>query len=87
MRTGPLRRLFAAFGLIALVPIALMVTRGDLTVAEAGMRAGIVFGVVLVVVRVSELALSLMAASLERRAVEAKRAGRVDDGEAARIGG
>ena len=87
MRTGPLRRLVAAFGLIALVPIALMLTRGDLTVAEAGIRAGIVFGVVLVVVRLSELALLVMASSLERRAVESRAHRRAEDGETARSGG
>jgi len=87
MRAGPLRRLFAAFGLVALVPIALMVTRGDLTVAEAGIRAGIVFGVVVGTVRIAELLLSLMASSLERRALEARRARRIEDGETARSGG
>ena len=73
MRAGPLRRLIAGFGLLALLPIAWMVITGDLAPAAAGIRAGIVFGVVLVVGRFADLVLSAAAHSFERQALAAAR--------------
>ena len=60
--------LIAGIGLVAIVPIATMTVTGVLTPAEAGMRAGIVFAVVLLLTRVVDLVLSSVAASYERRA-------------------
>ena len=73
MRAGPLRRMIAGFGLIALLPIAWMVINGDLAPAAAGIRAGIVLGVVLVVGRLADLVLSAAAHSFERQALAAAR--------------
>ena len=69
MKAGPLRTLLAGFGLVALVPIAWLAYNGDIDLAAAGARAGIVLGAVLMVGRLADLALSLTAASLERRAM------------------
>ena len=69
MRAGPLRRLIAGFGLLTLLPIAWMVINGDLSPAAAGIRAGIVFGVVLLIGRIADLVLNAAAQSFERRAV------------------
>ena len=71
MRAGPLRRLIAGFGLLALLPIAWMVAQGDITPAAAGLRAGIVLAVVLGVGRVADLILSAAAQSFERQALTA----------------
>ena len=68
MRPGPLRRIIAGIGLVAIVPIATMTITGVLTPAEAGVRAAVVFGVVLLLTRVVDLVLSSVAASYERRA-------------------
>ncbi len=76
MRAGPLRSLIAGFGLVAILPIAWMVVQGDLSAAEAGTRAAIVFGVVLVVGRIADMMLSVAARSFERRAMAAARARR-----------
>jgi len=69
MSAGPLRTLLAGFGLVALVPIAWLAYSGDIDLAVAGTRAGIVLAAVLVVGRIAELALSVTASSLERRAM------------------
>ena len=68
MKPGPLRRMIAAVGLAAIVPVALMTLSGVLTPAEAGVRAAMVFGVVLLLTRVADLLLSSVAASYERKA-------------------
>lgn len=72
MSAGPLRTFVASIGLIALVPIAWMVVHGDLAPVDAGIRAAVVLGAVLVVGRIVDMVLSALAASLERRAVEAR---------------
>jgi len=67
MKSSPIRRIFAWFGLIALVPIGYLVYQGDMTVADGGLKAGIVLLAVFVAVRVVEFLLSGMAAVLERQ--------------------
>lgn len=67
MKSSPIRRLFAWFGLIALAPIGYLVYVGRMTPADAGMKAVIVLLAVLTAVRLVDFALSGIAATLERR--------------------
>ena len=48
-----IRRTAAVVGAIVMFPIALNMLQGDLTAADAGMRAAMVFGAVLVVRRLA----------------------------------
>ena len=67
MRSSPVRRIFAWFGLAALAPIGYLVFTQQMSVFDAGMKALLVLITVLVAVRLIEFALGGVAASLERR--------------------
>lgn len=68
MSTGPLRRVTGMIGLIALVPIALMLVAGAITPEEAALRALAVAVVVLLVGNVIRVVLTRMLYRVERRA-------------------
>jgi hypothetical protein len=54
------------FGLVALVPTAWLLLHGDLTLTDAGKRAGITLIAVRVVLRLTTWGIGHVAASLER---------------------
>ena len=66
MKSSPIRRLFAWFGLIAMAPIGYMVFNGSMTAADGGTKAAIVLIAVAVAIRFVEFALVGVAAVLER---------------------
>lgn len=68
MSTGPLRRITGAIGLIALLPIALLLAAGSLTPEEAAVRALIVGVVTVVLGNLMRVVLSGLLARIERRA-------------------
>lgn len=82
MTFGVVRRGAAALGLAGLVPTAVMLLRGDITPAEAGVRAAVTFVAVLVAARLISNGLLWLARqpgpppSPSSRAIE----GRVVDG-------
>ena len=65
MRAGPVRRLIATIGLIALAPIGYLLLTGELTMEAAGQRAAITLGAVIVASRIGGWAFNAMAASME----------------------
>ena len=65
MRAGPVRRLIATIGLMALAPIGYLVLTGELTAADAGQRAVITLAAVVVVSRIAGWAFNMIAASME----------------------
>lgn len=67
MTVGPLRRITAAVGLLALVPITWLLATGSLTPEEAAVRAIIVAVVVVVIGNVLRNILTRMLRHVERR--------------------
>ena len=67
MRASPLRRLIALFGLVAMAPLGFMLATGELAPGDAGIRAGIVFGVVFLTVRIGDAVLSGLAGLFEQK--------------------
>jgi hypothetical protein len=65
-RSSPLRRAVAVMGLLLMVPLALKLFHGELSLPEAGKRAGITFLAVIVCVRVFTSVLARAADILER---------------------
>ncbi len=65
MRAGPVRRLIATIGLLALAPIGYLLLSGELDLATAGQRAAITLGAVIVASRVGGWAFGMIAASME----------------------
>jgi hypothetical protein len=59
--------MFAWFGLVALTPIGLLVYQGRMSASDAGMKAGIVLLAVFMAIRLTDFALSGVAAALEQR--------------------
>lgn len=81
MRPAPVRRLTAAAGLVALVPVAMMLIADYLTPREAATRALIILVAVLVLTRLLGLGLRVMVGSLEgNRRRAARRAPGEEDG-------
>ena len=76
---NPINRVIAIAGLILLLPIGYLMTTGELTGQDAGIRAGILLVAVLVVRKIARLGMSVVAASMERQAAEVpqRRAGDV----------
>lgn len=66
MRPAPVRRIVAACGLIALVPIALLLFTGVLTPMEAAGRAVMVLGAVVLVTRLAGWGLLRVLDAVER---------------------
>jgi hypothetical protein len=67
MSAGPLRRVAAAVGLVALVPIASMLVQGALTPEEAAQRAVAVGLVVIVLGNVARRVVAGVLSRVERR--------------------
>jgi hypothetical protein len=68
MNVGPLRRITAAIGLIALVPITWLLIIGALTPEEAAIKAVIVVVVVVALGNVMRAVLTRLLHRVERRA-------------------
>lgn len=66
MSAGPLRRLVGTLGLLALVPTALLLLRGSVTVTDAAVRGGATLVAVVVLGRVAGWMLSFLAGEFER---------------------
>ena len=66
MRPAPVRRIVAACGLIALVPIALRLYAGVLTPVEAAFRALLVLAAVVLVTRLAGWGLLRVLEAVER---------------------
>lgn len=62
------RRILSACGLGAILWIGVLLVQGDLSVADAGIRAMLALVAVVVLVRIVESSLAAMASSLERQA-------------------
>ncbi len=65
-RTSPLRRIIGVLGLLALVPTAWLLVHGQLTLTDAGIRAGVTLLAVRIVLRLTTWGIGHVAASLER---------------------
>ena len=65
-RTSPLRRIIGVLGLVALVPTAWLLVHGQLTLTDAGIRAGVTLVAVRVVLRLTTWGIGHTAAYLER---------------------
>lgn len=70
MTAGPLRRVAAALGLVALVPVAAMLVQGALTPEEAAQRAVVVGLVVIVLGNLARRVVSAMLQRVERRSMD-----------------
>ena len=61
MRRGPIRRAAGTLGLLALVPTAVMLIKGNVTLHVAAVRAGVTLGSVIVLARVGTWAVGWIA--------------------------
>lgn len=77
---NPIHRLIAIGGLVLLLPIGYLLATGELTAQDAGIRAAIVLGVVVVVRRLARAGMTVVANSMERQAAEAPRRRSADSG-------
>lgn len=78
-RASPIQRLPAMWGLIGLVPIAVLLFKSDLTLFEAGVRALVVLVVVMFLRWLGDKAVRGMLATLEPGSAGVE-AGVADDG-------
>ncbi len=78
MTVGPLRRIVAALGLLALVPITWQLATGGLDAEQAALRAVIVVAVVFLLGKVLRLIVTRLLHRVERRGSD-----RAEDGELA----
>jgi hypothetical protein len=53
MKAGPIRRAAGTLGLLGLIPTALMLIKGNVTLQVAAIRAGITLGTVMILARVA----------------------------------
>jgi hypothetical protein len=65
-RTSPLRRIIGILGMVALVPTAWLLVHDEITLTDAGKRAGITLLAVRVVLRLTTWGIGHVAAYLER---------------------
>jgi len=65
-RTSPLRRIIGVLGMLALVPTAWLLVHGEITLTDAGIRAGVTLLAVRVVLRLTTWGIGHVAAYLER---------------------
>ena len=68
---NPINRLIAIVGLVTLLPIGYLLTTGNLTPEEAGIRAGLTLVAVIVIRKAARLGMSVVAHSMERKAASA----------------
>ena len=65
---NPINRLIAIAGLIMLLPIGYLLTTGDLTPEDAGIRAALTLCAVIVVRKIARIGMGIVATSMERKA-------------------
>lgn len=65
MRIGPLRRIAGTAGLMALVPVGVMLVAGSLSIADAALRGGAIFVAVTTVGRVANWWMATLARGFE----------------------
>ena len=65
MKAGPIRRAAGTLGLLALIPTALMLVKGNVTLQVAAVRAGITLGTVMILARVATWGVSWIADSAQ----------------------
>jgi hypothetical protein len=53
VKAGPIRRAAGTLGLLGLIPTALMLIKGNVTLQVAAVRAGITLGTVMILARVA----------------------------------
>jgi hypothetical protein len=63
MRPGPIRRAAGTLGLLALVPTAIMLIKGNVTLQVAAVRAGVTLGTVILLGRIATWAVGWIADS------------------------
>jgi F0F1-type ATP synthase membrane subunit c/vacuolar-type H+-ATPase subunit K len=68
VRRGPIRRAAGTIGLLALVPTAVMLIKGNITLQVAAMRAGVTLGSVVVLARIGAWAVGWIADSAQESA-------------------
>ena len=68
MKAGPIRRAAGTLGLLALIPTALMLIAGNVTLQVAAVRAGITLGSVIVLARIGTWAVGWIADSAQESA-------------------
>lgn len=68
MSAGPLRRIVAALGLVALAPIAAMLVTGAISPEEAAFRAVVVGVVTVLLGRIAQRIVTSLLRRVERRA-------------------
>ena len=65
MKAGPIRRAAGTLGLLALIPTALMLIKGNVTLQVAAVRAGITLGTVMFLARVATWSVGWIADSAQ----------------------
>lgn len=65
---NPIERLISIAGLVMLLPIGYLLTIGNLTPEEAGIRAGLTLAAVILIRRLARIGMGVVATSMERRA-------------------
>ncbi|GBE24893.1 hypothetical protein BMS3Bbin02_01175 [bacterium BMS3Bbin02] len=68
MKSGPIRRLIAAAGLITLIPLALSLFQGSVTLVDAAQRGVLTLVAVIVANRIASAGVRVMAQSMDREA-------------------
>lgn len=68
MSIGPLRRFVGVVGLVALVPMLLMVALGELSLVDAATRSGVMIAVLLVLGRFVSWGMGALASEVEATA-------------------
>lgn len=81
MSIGPLRRLVGILGLVALVPVLLMVGLGEIGLVDAAVRASVTVVTLLLLGRVVGWAMSTLAAQAEATSPPTPGGRRSDDPE------
>jgi hypothetical protein len=71
--SNPIDRLISITGLVMLLPIGYLLTIGNLTPQEAGIRAALTLAAVIVIRRLARIGMGVVATSMERRAAAAPR--------------
>jgi uncharacterized membrane protein len=69
MKSGPIRRLIAAAGLITLIPLALSLLQGNVTLMDAAKRGALTLLAVIVANRIASTGVRVMAQSMDRQAL------------------
>lgn len=68
MKSGPIRRIVAALGLITIIPLALSLIQGNVTLMDAAQRGALTLVAVVVANRIAGAGVQMMARSMDRQA-------------------